>query len=224
MLPASLLPLLMSTGVAASAPASLPALLPSPLAQEEEPEPMAPARRPSYGYLELGYDSAEPRRSLGQDEDRLHLVGSFELTEHVFGTLEVGREESTGGGAERRATHMSAGIGGRLALADGLDGYVAARLGTNELEEEGLDDSDYETLHLRFGLRYLVIPEVEVGAYFEHANAFGFESAPDRNTVQVLGRAYFAEHISIGIAWQQDDTAGSDLDSRALGVRLGYFF
>ncbi len=230
MLPASLLPLLLASGAAPASAAPVPALRLQEEGLEEVVAPQAP--RPSYSFLELGYDRADPEGAADLAEDRFNLLGSYELGEHLFGLLVLERNDGEVDGAppatdpvlSRRTTHLSVGVGGRFGLEAGLDGYVAVRVATNQVENESAADDDYETAHLRFGLRYLVLPQVEVGAYFEHANAFGFESAPDRNTLQLLGRMHLLDGFSLGLAWQQDDTAGSDRDSRALGVRLGYFF
>lgn len=227
MLPASLLPLLLHAGPSLPAPHA-----PVLLQEEAAVATGAVPSRPSYDYLELGYDRADFDGLADLTEDRIQLTGSFEFSEHGFALLVLEHGDGEVDGAppatdpvlDRRTTHLSAGIGGRFSLASGLDAYGAVRMATNQVENEVAEDEDYETLHLRLGLRYLVMERLELAAYFEHANAFGVESAPDVNTVQLLGRMYLLEDFSLGITWQQDDAAGSDRDARTLGVRLGYFF
>jgi len=174
----------------------------------------AMAERPSFNFIELGYDYVDLDLGGGVDVDGdgYALGGSFEIGENMFGFASYA---DTGFDFSIDLTQLQLGLGWRTGLTDNADFFVRASYVEAEGDAPGFGSIDESGYGLGIGVRSNVSDLIEL--YGEIAYV---DLGSDAVGGAVSGGAYFnvSDNVALGLGVSIDD------DVMAYGASVRFYF
>ena len=174
----------------------------------------AMAERPSFNFIELGYDYVDLDLGGGVDVDGdgYALGGSFEIGENMFGFASYA---DTGFDFSIDLTQLQLGLGWRTALTDNTDFFARVAYVEAEIDAPGFGSLDENGYGLGIGVRGNVSDLVELYgeiAYVDLGDNIGGTA--------VGGGAYFnlSDNFAIGLGASIED------DVTAYGASVRFYF
>jgi hypothetical protein len=174
----------------------------------------AMAERPSFNFIELGYNFVDLDLGGGDDVDGdgFALGGSFEIGENLFGFASY---SDTGFDFSVDLTQLELGVGWRTGLSDNADFFVRAAYVEAEVDGPGAGSFDENGLGLGVGVRGNVSDLVELYGEIAYVD---LGDAGDGTAVS--GGAYFSvsDNVALGLGASVDD------DVTAYGASIRFYF
>lgn len=174
----------------------------------------AMAERPSFNFIELGYDFVDLDLGGGDDVDGdgFALGGSFEIGENLFGFASY---SDTGFDFSVDLTQLELGVGWRTGLSDNADFFARAAYVEAEVDAPGFGSIDENGLGLGVGVRGNVSDLVELYGEISYVD---LGDAGDGAAVS--GGAYFSvsDNVALGLGASIDD------DVAAYGASIRFYF
>ncbi|MFZ5842164.1 MAG: outer membrane beta-barrel protein [Pseudomonadota bacterium] len=179
----------------------------------------------SYNYVQGTYSQTETDVDDDSvDIDGLNLTGSFELGDHFFVLVDIGRAEGSerlfGVDVDTEVDSRSLGLGFHTALTDRLD--LVASLSRAEadinidIEGVGELDGDADANLLSVGLRGMATESLEL-----FGNAVYVDGDDDSDTQLNVGALYqFNPSFGVGMSFTTADD--SDADTTAVFARVNF--
>ncbi|MFN4292376.1 MAG: outer membrane beta-barrel protein [Permianibacter sp.] len=179
----------------------------------------------SYNYVQGTYSQTETDVDGDSvDIDGLNLTGSFELGDHFFVLVDIGRAEGSerlyGVDVDSEVDSRSLGLGFHTALTDRLD--LVASLSRAEadinvdIEGFGELDGDADANLLSVGLRGMATDSLEL-----FGNAVYVDGDEDSDTQLNVGALYhFNPSLGVGLSFSTADD--SDADATGVFARVNF--
>ena len=174
----------------------------------------AMAERPSFNFIELGYDYVDLDLGGGVDVDGdgFAFGGSFEISENMFGFASYA---DTGFDFSVDLTQMQLGLGWRTGLTDNTDFFARVAYVKAEIDAPVFGSLDENGYGLGIGVRSNVSDLVEL--YGEVAYV---DLGSDAEGGSVSGGAYFnvSDNVALGLS------ASVDVDVTSYGASVRFYF
>lgn len=174
----------------------------------------AMAERPSFSFIEIGYQSVDLDVGGGfdVDGDGFGLGGSFEIGDDWFGFINY---SSIGFDFNVDLTQWQAGAGWHTGMSDNTDFYAALAYVSAEVDAPGFGSADDSGYGVAVGIRSNLSELIQLEGQIAYAD---FGDGSDSTTIG--GNIWFnvADNLALGVGAETDD------DITAFGASLRWYF